>query len=209
LIISAAAGSAIATLVERSPATSCSPTSDANAAHSAVAVMAAEKLAVQLACRVFGVSESGYYEWRGRAPSQRAIRHAWLTDLIREVHAESRGTYGGRRVHADLTLGPGVVVGHGAVEMLMRQAGIVGAIGRPKSRRSPPENIAGDLVKRAFARSGPNQLWSQTLRNIQRGRGKFAVARYGTSTPAGSSAGLSMPHPFWSRMQVELLDRRR
>jgi putative transposase len=121
--------------------------------------MAAEKLPVQLACRVVGVSESGYYEWRGRAPSERAIRHAWLTDLIREVHAESRGTYGGRRVHAELTLGRGVLVGHGAVEMLMRQASIVGAIGRPKWRRSLPENIAGDLVERAFARSGPNQLW--------------------------------------------------
>jgi hypothetical protein len=32
----------------------------------------------------------GYYEWRGRAPSHRAIRHGWLTDLIRHVHAESR-----------------------------------------------------------------------------------------------------------------------
>lgn len=51
--------------------------------------------------------------------------------LIRDVHAESRGTYGGRRVHAELTLGCGVVVGHGPVAMLMRQAAIVGAVGRP------------------------------------------------------------------------------
>ena len=91
-------------------------------------------------------------------PSERAIRHAWLTDLIRDVHAESRGTYGGRRVHAELTLGRGVVVGHGVVAMLMRQAGIVGALGRPKWRHTKPDNIAGDLVERNFARSGPNQL---------------------------------------------------
>ncbi len=103
--------------------------------------MATEKLPVQVACRVVGVSESGYYEWRGRAPSERAIRHAWLTDLIRQVHVESRGTYGGRRVHAELTLGRGVIVGHGAVAMLMRQAGIVGAVGRPKWRHTKPENI--------------------------------------------------------------------
>jgi helix-turn-helix protein len=33
-----------------------------------------------------------------------AVRHAWLTDVIREVHAASRESYGSRRVHAELTL---------------------------------------------------------------------------------------------------------
>lgn len=45
--------------------------------------MASEHLPAQLAVRVLSVSESGYYERRGRAPSRRAIRHAWLTGLIR------------------------------------------------------------------------------------------------------------------------------
>jgi transposase InsO family protein len=31
--------------------------------------------------------------------------------------------------------------------------------GRPKWKRNKPDNIAGDLVNRAFARNGPNQLW--------------------------------------------------
>ena len=94
--------------------------------------MAAERLRVQLVCRVLDISESGYYERRTDAPSQRAIRHAWLTDLIRQIHLDSRRTYGSRRVHAELRLGRGIVVGHGAVEMLMRRAGIAGAAGRPK-----------------------------------------------------------------------------
>ena len=68
-------------------------------------MIAAENLPVQVACRVLGVSESGFYEHRDRAPSERAIRHAMLTDLIRQVHAESKGTYGIQRVHAELTLG--------------------------------------------------------------------------------------------------------
>ena len=55
---------------------------------------------VQMARRVLEVSESGYYAWRKRAPSARAIRHAWLTDLIRGVHLAARGTYGARRVQA-------------------------------------------------------------------------------------------------------------
>jgi len=75
--------------------------------------MAAEGLPVQLACRLLSVAESGYYEWRSRPPSQRAIRHAWLTDQILAVHTASRGTYGARRVHAELTLALGLAVGHG------------------------------------------------------------------------------------------------
>jgi len=91
--------------------------------------MAAEGLPVQAACRLLAVSESGYYEWRSRPPSSRAIRHAWLTDVIREVHAVSRGTYGSRRVHAELTMGRGIPVGYHAVTLLMQRAGIQGVTG--------------------------------------------------------------------------------
>jgi hypothetical protein len=62
-------------------------------------VIAAEGLPIDVACRVLGVSVSGYYEWRNRAPSPRSLRHAWLTDLVMRVHGESRGVYGIRRVH--------------------------------------------------------------------------------------------------------------
>jgi hypothetical protein len=86
-------------------------------------VIAANNLPVEVACRVLTVSVSGFYAQRNRPPSERAVRHAWLTDLIRQVHLDSRGTYGARRVHAELTLGHGLVVGHNAVEMLMHRAG--------------------------------------------------------------------------------------
>ena len=56
-----------------------------------------------------------------RQPSVRAIRHAWLTDLIHQIHQQSRGTYGTLRVHAELKLGHGITVGHNAVAMLMRE----------------------------------------------------------------------------------------
>jgi hypothetical protein len=79
--------------------------------------MALENLPVQLACRVLGVSGSGYCDWRSRPPSARLLRHAWLTEQIQAVHQASFGAYGSRRVHAELRLGLGIVVGHGAVEM--------------------------------------------------------------------------------------------
>ena len=122
-------------------------------------MMADEQLPVQLACRILGVSESGYYAWKSRPPSQRSIRHAWLTDLIIRVHADSRQTYGAKRVHAELTMGHGITVSHGAVEMLMRRAGIQGITGRPKFRRVPNVATASDLVERQFHRDDPNRLW--------------------------------------------------
>ena len=83
------------------------------------------------------MSESGFYAWRTRPPSERAIRHAWLTDLIRQIHADFRGVYGYRRVHAELTLGHGLAVGEEAVWLLMREAGLQGLTGRPAYRRIP------------------------------------------------------------------------
>jgi hypothetical protein len=75
---------------------SCSRTPAPQKAYEAIAVTASEGLSAQLTCRALGVSESGYYDWRGRAPSPRAVCHAWLTDVIREIHVELFGVYGPR-----------------------------------------------------------------------------------------------------------------
>jgi putative transposase len=139
-------------------------------------VIAAEGLPVQLATRVLEVSESGYYEWRGRAPSARAVWHAWLAEQAQAVHVASRGIYGSRRVHAELTLGLGITVSHGAVEMLMRRAGIKGLPGRrcPRPRHQTPS--AGDLVYRQFTRPLPHQLWVTDITEHPTREGKLYCA---------------------------------
>jgi transposase/helix-turn-helix protein len=83
--------------------------------------MADEGLPVEVACRVLDVSCSGFYAWRFRPPSVRAVRHAWLTDVIREVHAASYGTYGAKRVYAELMLGRGIQVGHSCQALSWRK----------------------------------------------------------------------------------------
>ncbi|HEX4290415.1 MAG TPA: IS3 family transposase, partial [Trebonia sp.] len=75
-----------------------------------------------MACRVLNVSASGYYEWRGRPQSPRAVRNKELEKLIARVHEESRGTYGWPRVHAELVLGLGETVNRKRVARLMREA---------------------------------------------------------------------------------------
>lgn len=85
--------------------------------------------------------------------------HAWLTDVIRQVHSDARGVYGAVWVHAELTKGLGIKVSHRTVALLMRRANIHGITGRRKRHYVPPQSTAENLVDRQFSRDLPNQLW--------------------------------------------------
>lgn len=138
--------------------------------------------AVSTMCRVLEVSRSGYYAWAGRPPSERAVQNAVLIGEIRRVHAESDGTYGSRRVHAQLRR-EGHVVNLKRVERLMRVEGIQGAYVPPKRRRGS-DGVLGvegvkawpDLVKRDFQPDGPNELWCSDMKQIPTGEGVLHLA---------------------------------
>jgi len=138
--------------------------------------MAADGLPIERACLVLGVSVSGYYSWLDRPLSARAVRHVWLTELITRIHADSRAAYGARRVHAELTMGHGIQVGHQAVEMLMRRAGLQGLSGRPRYRKVPNMPTASDLVDRDFQRSEPDRLWVTDITEHPTREGKVYCA---------------------------------
>jgi putative transposase len=139
-------------------------------------VIAAEGLPIDVACRVLGVSVSGYYEWLDRPPSVRALRDAWLTECITRVHHESRGIYGVRRVHAELVLGHEVAVGREAVARLMRRAGLQGITGRPRYRRVPNVATAADRVERQFGRDNRDMLWVTDITEHPKREGKVYCA---------------------------------
>lgn len=103
---------------------------------SAFKLIAAEKAnhPIDLLCSVLGVSRSGFYAWQTRAPSNRELSDAWLTQRIREIHQANRGVYGVPRVHAELRMAQGVRVGRKRVERLMRQAGISGLVAKKRGR---------------------------------------------------------------------------
>ncbi len=125
------------------------------------------------AAAVLGVSQSGYYAWRKRKPSARAVRHKMLTEIISGIHADSRGSYGHRRVHAELTIGRGLPVGRQQVATLMRRAGLQGATGRRKYQRGLNEPTAGDLVQRKFNRDVRDRLWATDLTEHPTAEGKI------------------------------------
>src|ERR1700761_6968528 len=124
-----------------------------------VAELHADGVRVRQACYSMGVSTSGFYEWKSRAPSARSIRNAWLTDLISQVHEASRGTYGQPRVRAELQQAHGLIVSRKTVAQLMREAGISGLPLRRRAKRVPAQKTVTGLVKRDFTAEGPNRLW--------------------------------------------------
>ncbi|MCY3576499.1 MAG: IS3 family transposase [bacterium] len=138
--------------------------------------MAAEGLPIQRARPLLGVSVSGYYSWLRRPPSARSIHWAWLTDVISQGHADSRQTYGSKRVHAEMTLARGIEVCRQTVENLMRRAGLRGVSGRPKYRRVPYTATASDLDEGDFTRSEPDRLWATDITERPTREGKVYCA---------------------------------
>lgn len=111
-------------------------------------------------CTWLGVSRSGYYEWRNRPASATARRREELKTLIVHFFEASDGTYGYRRIHADLTE-HGVVCGPELVRALMRDLGLQPCQPRPWRHGltvggDTPHHIP-DLLGRDFTADRPGQ----------------------------------------------------
>ncbi len=74
---------------------------------------------VKRLCRLAECSTSGFYAWKQRPLSARAITDGVLLAEIRSIHTESRCTYGAPRVHGQLRR-RGRQVGCKRVARLMR-----------------------------------------------------------------------------------------
>jgi putative transposase len=144
-------------------------------------LIAAEKtnFPVAVMCRVLHVSRTGFHNWERRAPSDRALTDAWLTEKIKQIHDVSRGVYGAPRIHAELRLEHGIRVGRKRVARLMKAAGISGV--RPRKRwkttiRIPGITPATDLVERQFKPVAPNVLWVADITYLRTGEGWLYLA---------------------------------
>ena len=129
-----------------------------------------------MACRVLGVSRSGYYEWNGRPESHRSLENRDLLKEIMEIHGESRGTYGSPRIAAELRLGKGMEVNRKRVERLMRENGIQGVYRRRGRKNLVNAATEEDLVKRDFTASSPDALWVTDITEHPTGEGKLYCA---------------------------------
>lgn len=112
--------------------------------------------------RGLGVSRSGFYAARRRAPSPRAQADAHLRAEVRTVHLLSRRTYGSPRVHAELRA-RGRRCSRKRVARRMRAEGL--AVRRRRRYRVTTQSrhghpVAPNLLARRFAVGPVNRSWA-------------------------------------------------
>ncbi|WP_246062391.1 IS3 family transposase [Haloactinospora alba] len=113
---------------------------------------------VDFMCACVNVSRSGYYEWQSRPESATSQRRQQLRLLIRTAVDHADGTYGHRRIRAQLQRW-GVAVGVELVRLLMGEMGLHPCQPRPRrsSLTTPADTGAiPDLVGRDFTAPMPS-----------------------------------------------------
>lgn len=143
--------------------------------------IAAEKATypVSLLCRTLGVSRASFYAWHDRGPSTREQTDQQLLERIRQIHRDSRGTYGAPRIHAELRQDHGIGCGRKRVARLMRHDGLVGCHRRRRrglTRPDPAATPAPDLVGRRFDPGAPDRTWFADISYIPTGEGWLYLA---------------------------------
>jgi putative transposase len=116
-------------------------------------------------CRTLGVSRSGFYSWRQKAPSAREKANVELEARIRAIHRQSDQIYGSPRVYSTLRQ-EGVACSRNRVARLMQRHDIRAKTKRrfkvtTQSRHKLP--IARDLVVRRFEAPSPNKVWTSDI----------------------------------------------
>jgi putative transposase len=117
---------------------------------------------VKRMCQILDVTRSGYYAWRDRPVSARKQRRTRLLEKIRQVHDQSRRTYGSPRIAVELKES-GTSVCENTVARYMRQDGLFVHPRRafvPQTTDSDHAHpIAPNLLDRNFAAAAPNRKW--------------------------------------------------
>jgi putative transposase len=158
---------------------------------------------VEFMCQWLGVSKSGYYDWRSRPESATAQRRENLLLHIRKAFEMSDGTYGYRRIHAQL-LRWGVTAGPELVRQLMRNLGLKPCQPRPRwwALTRAASGPVPDLVGRDFTADAPGKKLVGDITYSPTGEGWLCLAAAlpdsATGSRSGSPAAAWRPRPSGS-----------
>ena len=116
----------------------------------------ASEFTVRLMCRVLSVSPSGYYDWRKRAASNRALARAELDAQVKGEFKIRKGRAGAPRLSRHLRRG------RRQVAQSLRRQGLRAKAAR-KYKATTNSNhtlpVAENLLQQDFTAQRPNQVW--------------------------------------------------
>jgi putative transposase len=133
---------------------------------------------IRLMCRALNVSPAGYYTWRSRPESHRAVSARTLLSAIRVIHQESRETYGSPSIW-DALLKQGHGVGEHRVARLMRQHGIRAKTVKKWRATTQSQHrfpVALNTLNRQFTVTHPNRVWAGDLTYVWTAEGWLYLA---------------------------------
>lgn len=128
-------------------------------------------------CSLLGASRSGYYDWRFRPLSERAVEDRRLLPLIRASYAASGGVYGYRRVHLDLRE-TGEICGRHRIARIMKANNIKAIHGYkvPRVIYGRPSIVTPNRLQRAFTVARPDVAWVTDITYIRTWQGWLYLA---------------------------------
>jgi transposase InsO family protein len=138
-----------------------------------------EEFEITVMCRVLAVSRSGYYAWRNRPTSARKMADQELSQHIKQIHHQSRQTYGSPRIQAELAEN-GVNCGCKRVARLMRQEELFAKqsckFKVTTTDSAHPYPVAPNLLDQDFTTSRPNEKWLTDITYIPTAEGWLYLA---------------------------------
>ena len=119
-------------------------------------------------CRWLSVSRSGYYRWRDREPSQRAIKRELVRCAVVDVYHQFKKRYGAPRITVELNE-LGISCSQNHVAELLQIEGLKARNG--KAFKYQPSayatyNVSPNLLARNFTARRPNEKWVSDISYI-------------------------------------------
>jgi len=159
---------------------------------------------VSMMCRLLKVSISGYYDWRGRVPSNRQQDNSRLLRKIKNQHANSDGVFGSPRIWEELRY-DGETCSLNRVARLMQSSGLMGIPAAKQWRkRKPtdrPDNVLNHL-NRDFSAEEADCKWVTDITYIRTGEGWLYLAVI-LDLYHGQVIGWSMSHSMEKQLVIQ------
>ena len=129
------------------------------------------KYSIEAMCEVFGVSRSGYYDWRNR--QDKPNKDQWLIDLITQAQIVSKQTYGHRRIQRWLLRKHKKYVNLKVILRVMRRYDLLSKIRRvrPYMQYQKALHKYPNLLDRQFEQALPNRFWVTDITYIPTAKG--------------------------------------